>query len=63
MTINMWKSYMCAAVEETNTEGIFAVMNTTELVVELRSEKIQARTGFEPTISAIPVKRSTNSLS
>ena len=30
---------MCAAVEETNTEGIFAVMNTTELVVELRSEK------------------------
>ena len=30
---------MCTAVEETNTEGILAVMNTTELVVELRSEK------------------------
>ena len=39
MTINIWKSNMCTAVGETNTEGILAVMNTTELVVELRSEK------------------------
>ena len=30
---------MCAAVEETNIEAILAVMNTTKLIVELRSEK------------------------
>ena len=30
---------MCTAVEETNVEAILAVMNTTELVVEI----IQAR--------------------
>ena len=36
-------------------------MNTTELVVEMRPEKkIQARTGFEPMTSAIPVQRYTN---
>ena len=35
-------------------------MNTTELVVEIRPEKIQAHTGFEPTTSVIPVQRSTN---
>ena len=34
-------------------------MNTTELVVEMRHEKIQARTGFEP-MTMIPVQRSTN---
>ena len=34
-------------------------MNTTELVVEMRHEKIQARTGFEP-MTVIPVQRSTN---
>ena len=32
----------------------------TELVVEKRPEKIQARAGFEPMTSAIPVQRSTN---
>ena len=48
-------------VEETNIEAILAVMNTTELVVEIRPEKkIQARMGFEPMTSAIPSQRSTN---
>ena len=31
---------MCTAVEEKNTEAILTVMNTTELVVEIRPEKI-----------------------
>ena len=35
-------------------------MNTTEQVVEIRPEKIQAPTGFEPMTSAIPVQHSTN---
>ena len=36
-------------------------MNTTELVVKIRPEKqIQARTGFEPLIFAIPVQTATN---
>ena len=35
-------------------------MSTTELVVEIRPEKIRACTGFEPMTSAIPVQRSTN---
>ena len=39
MTVNIWKSYMCTAVEETNIEAIFAVMNTTELEVEIRAGK------------------------
>ena len=30
---------MCTAVEETNIEAIFAVMNTTELVAEIRAGK------------------------
>ena len=30
---------MCTAVEETNIEAIPAVINTIELVVEIRSEK------------------------
>ena len=30
---------MCTAGEEMNIEAILAVMNTTELVVELRPEK------------------------
>ena len=43
-----------------NIESILAVMNTTELVVEIKTEKkIQARTGFEPMTSAILVQRST----
>ena len=39
MAVNMWKSYVCTAVKETNIESILAVMNTTELVVEVRPEK------------------------
>ena len=35
-------------------------MNTTELVLEIRPEKIQARTGFEAMTSTIPVQRSIN---
>ena len=35
-------------------------INTNELVVEIRPEKIQARTGFEPMTSVIPVQRATN---
>ena len=35
-------------------------MNTTILVDEMRPEKIQARTGFEPMTYAIPVQRSAN---
>ena len=35
-------------------------MNTTEVVVEIRPEKNQARTGFEPMTSTIPVQRSNN---
>ena len=50
---------MCAAVEEMNIEAILAVMNTIELVVEIRPEKkkkkIRAYTGFEPM-----TQRSTN---
>ena len=30
---------MCIAVEETKIESILAVMNTTELVVEIKPEK------------------------
>ena len=30
---------MCTAVKETNIESSLAVMNTTELVFEIRSEK------------------------
>ena len=30
---------MCTTVKETNIEAILAVMNTTELVVEIRPEK------------------------
>ena len=43
-----------------NIESILAVMNTTEIVVEIRPEKIQVRTGFESITSVIPVQRSTN---
>ena len=40
---------------------IFAVMNTTKAVEKIRPEKnIQACTGFEPVISAVPAQRSTN---
>ena len=39
---------------------ILAVICTTQAVVKIRPEKIQACTGFEPMTSAIPVQRSTN---
>ena len=39
MAVNISNSYMCTAVEETNIESILAVMNPTELVVEMRPEK------------------------
>ena len=37
-------------------------MNTTELIVEIRPEKIQARGGFELMTFAIPVQRSINGI-
>ena len=39
MAVNIWKSYVCTALKETNIELILAVMNTTELVVEIGPEK------------------------
>ena len=45
---------------ELDIEAILAVMNTTELVIEIRPKKIQAHTGFEPMTSVIPVQHSTN---
>ena len=39
MAVNIWKSYMCAAAEETNIEAILTAMNTNELVAETRHEK------------------------
>ena len=46
---------------DTNIRDL-AAKNTTEQVVEIRPEKnfFQARTGFKPMTSAIPVQRSTN---
>ena len=46
---------------DTNKRDL-AAKNTTEQVVEIRPEKnfFQARTGFKPMTSAIPVQRSTN---
>ena len=41
-----------------NIEVILAVLNTTELEVEIGPEKIQAHKGFEPMTSTIPVQRS-----
>ena len=51
------KPCMCTVVEEMDIEVILTVMDTTELVVEIRPEKIQASTG--PITSAIPVQHST----
>ena len=59
MTVNIWKSYLFTAVTK-RIETILAAMNTAALVVEIRPEKIQARTGFEPMTSATPMQRSTN---
>ena len=33
------KSYMCTAVEDMNIEAILTVMNTAEVIVEIRPEK------------------------
>ena len=53
-------SYICTEVERWNSE-ILAAKNTTETSsCKLDLKKIQARTGFEPMTSAIPVQRSTN---
>ena len=55
---------MCTAVKETNIELILAVMNTTELVVEIGPEKkIQIRSGFEPMTFAILLLGSGEKLS
>ena len=62
MAVNIWKSYMCTAVKETNIELILAVMNT-ELVVEIGPEKIQIRSGFEPMTFAILLSGSAEKLS
>ena len=44
-------------------EALLAVMNITELVLEIRPEKkIQACTGLEPMTFAIPVEHSTTEL-
>ena len=39
MAVNIWKLYICTAVEKKNIESILAVMNTTELVVGIWPEK------------------------
>lgn len=36
---------MCTAIEETDIEAILAVMNTTELLVEIKPEKIKPLAG------------------
>ena len=41
MNVNIWKSYMCTEVEETDIEAILAVMNTTELVVKINISTFQ----------------------
>ena len=48
---------MYTVVEEMDIEVILTVMDTTELVVEIRPEKIQAPAGS--ITSAIPVQHST----
>ena len=45
MTVNILKSYVCTAVEEMNMKAILAVMNSTELVVEIRPKKNLGDTG------------------
>ena len=47
-------------VQHLNIGVILAAMNTTELVVKIRPEKIQAHTEFEPMTSVILVQCSTN---
>ena len=43
-----------------NKWKIIAVIYATLAVAKIKSEEIQAWTGFEPMTSAIPVQRSTN---
>ena len=50
--------YLISNNTNTKIEVILAAMNTTEVVVEIRPEKIPASMGFEPMTSAIPVQRS-----
>ena len=47
---------MCTAVEETDIEGILAAINTTELIVEIRSEKIQLNWPLRYRCSALPTE-------
>ena len=51
---------MCTAVEETNIRVILAVMNTSKLLVEIRPEKIQVHTKFEPMNFEISVQHPAN---
>ena len=49
MINNDCENHKCALRLKKRIQAILAVMNTTELVVEIKFEKqIQARTGFEP---------------
>ena len=48
MIVNILKSYLWAAVYEMGMKAIFAMMNTTWAVMEIRPEKIQACAEFEP---------------
>ena len=47
MTVNIWNSDMWTAVEEMNMEAILAVMNTTWVIMKIKSEKIQACTAVQ----------------
>ena len=60
MTVNIGKSCMYTAVEETNIRVILAVMNTSKLLVEIRPEKIQVHTEFEPMTFEISVQHPAN---
>ena len=60
MTVNIGKSCMCTAVEETNIRVILAVMNTSKLLVEIRPEKIQVHTKFELMNFEISVQHPAN---
>ena len=42
------ENHICALRLKKRIQAILAVMNTTELVVEIKPKKIQAHTGFEP---------------
>ena len=46
MTVNIWKSYMSTAVEEMNIEAILAIMNTAELVIEIKPDFLSVKPGL-----------------